>query len=156
MVKEEEKIVDEFVGMAGNLGAGVGLSKVACQLYALLFIKGDPLSLDEMVNYLRVSKGNVSINIRVLEGWGAVRKVWKRGSRKDFYLCEEDIPKIVITRVREGLLKRVGIVKEFIEKAKKSLDSERITKLESLILKTEEILKFLKEENIQLLSKKLK
>ncbi|HIE43489.1 MAG TPA: MarR family transcriptional regulator [Candidatus Omnitrophica bacterium] len=145
-----QNIVDEFVETMGHIGAGIGLSKVACQLYALLFIKGEPLSLSQMAEELKVSKGNVSVNIRALESWGAVRKVWKKGSRRDFYQCEEDIPRIVITRLREGLGKRLATIKEFIERAKSTSNGKQIQKLEELILKAEEILKFLKEENIRL------
>ena len=143
--------VDNFVETVGHLGTSIGLSKVACQLYALLFIRGEPLSLDRMAEELGVSKGNVSINIRTLESWGAVRKIWKKGSRKDFYQCEEDIPKIVITRLREGLGKRLGVVQEFIERSKDNSNSLQIAKLENLVSHTEKIVEFLTEENMQLL-----
>ena len=83
-----------------------------------------------------------------LEGWGAVKKIWRKGSRKDFYQCEEDIPKIVITRLREGLGKRLGLIKEFIEKAKQESNTKQIKKLEKLISQAEVALEFLKEENI--------
>jgi len=151
MDEKTQEIIDEFVEMMGHLGSSIGLSKVACQLYALLFIKGKPLSLDEMMNYLKMSKGNISINIRALEGWGAVKKIWRKGSRKDFYQCEEDIPKIVIKRIREGLDKRLNLLKEFIERAKAEPDIKQIRKLEDLNSKAETALGFLKEENIKLI-----
>jgi DNA-binding transcriptional regulator GbsR (MarR family) len=150
MDEKTQKIIDEFVEMIGHLGSKIGLSKVACQLYALLFIKGKPLSLDEMMEYLKMSKGNISINIRALENWGAVKKVWKKGSRKDFYQSEEDIPKIVITRLREGLDKRLGLIKEFIEKRGTKSDIKQIKKLEKLVSQAETALKFLERENIRL------
>lgn len=148
---QTQKIIDNFVELIGHLGTGIGLSKAACQLYALLFIRGEPLSLDDMTEELKMSKGNVSINIRTLENWGAVRKIWKKGSRKDFYQCEEDIPRIVITRLREGLNKRLILMKSFIEKAKNESDIGQIRKLEKLVSEAETALKFLREENIYLL-----
>lgn len=153
MEKDEktQKIIDDFVEMMGHLGTGIGLSKVACQLYALLFIKGESLSLDEMMEYLKMSKGNISINIRALENWGAVEKIWEKGSRKDFYQCKEDISQIVITRLREGLGKRLKLVKEFLERAKAISESKQIIKLESMISQAEDVLKLLKEENLRLL-----
>lgn len=151
MDEKTQETIDEFVEMMGHFGSGIGLSKVACQLYALLFIKGKPLSLDEMMDYLKMSKGNISINIRALESWGAVKKIWRKGSRKDFYQCEEDIPRIVVTRLREGSNKRLALIKSFIEKAKKELDIKQIRKLEELVSEAEMALKFLREENIRLL-----
>lgn len=151
MDEKTKRIIDEFVEMMGHLGAGIGLSKVACQLYALLFIKGKPLSLDEMMEELKMSKGNISINIRALEGWGAVRKVWRKGSRKDFYQCEEDIPKIALNRIHEGLGKRIELIKEFIENANAETEIKQIKKLEKMVSQAETALGFLKEENIQLI-----
>ncbi len=151
MDEKTQKIIDDFVEMIGHIGSSIGLSKAACQLYALLFIKGEPLSLDEMVEHLKMSKGNISINIRTLENWGAVRKIWEKGSRKDFYQCEEDIPQIVIKRLREGLDKRLGLLKGFIEKAKHESDIKQIKKLEELVSRAEVVLGFLKEGNIRLL-----
>jgi len=151
MDEKTQEIIDEFVEMMGHLGSSIGLSKVACQLYALLFIKGKPLSLDEMMDYLKMSKGNISINIRALEGWGAVKKIWRKGSRKDFYQCEEDIPKIAVTRLREGSNKRLTLIKSFIEKAKQGSDIKQIKKLEKFVSQAEMISGFLKEENIKLI-----
>ncbi|MDD5454219.1 MAG: hypothetical protein PHW62_01805 [Candidatus Ratteibacteria bacterium] len=150
MDKKTQKVIDEFVEMIGHLGTGIGLSKAACQLYALLFIKGEPLSLDEMTKELKMSKGNVSINIRTLENWGAVRKIWEKGSRKDFYQCEENVSKVIVKRLREGLDKRLNLLKEFIERAKADSDLKQIGKLANLVLQAETILGLLKEENIRL------
>ncbi len=151
MKEKTQKIIDDFVEMIGHLGSGIGLSKAACQLYALLFIKGEPLSLDEMVKELKMSKGNVSVNIRTLENWGAVKKIWEKGSRKDFYQCEEDVPKVVIRRLQEGLDKRLNLLRGFIEKAKVESDIKQIKKLEQLVSQAETVLGFLKEENIGLI-----
>jgi len=43
-----------------------------------------PLSLDTIVEKLKMSKGSVSLNIRELEKWDAVKKIWVNGTRKDF------------------------------------------------------------------------
>lgn len=109
-----EKTVDGFVENIGQLGSSLGLNKVAAQLYALLFMSSDPLSLDDMAQHLRVSKGNVSVNVRELEKWGAARKVWVKGNRRDFYRAELDILKIVTERLKIGLTRRmdeaVGVI----------------------------------------------
>lgn len=127
---------DDFVELAGNIGEGLGLSKAACRLYALLYIKGKPLSLDKMSEELGMSKGSVSVNIRNLERWEAVKKVWKKGSRKDYYRAEEDIERIVLNRVSEGMGKRIELLKEYVDKNKDGEKKEQVEKLEVFIERT--------------------
>lgn len=101
-------LTDSFVESVGNFGASMGISKVVAQLYALLYISPEPLSLDDMAELLKISKGSVCMNIRYLEQWEAVKKIWIKGSRKDYYEARTDIPKIVVKRLREGLNRRMG------------------------------------------------
>ena len=86
---------DNFIESAGRTTQGFGLGRIIGQLYALLFFSPRPLSLDEMAEELSVSKGSVSTNIRELEKWGAVKQVWVKGSRKDFYEAEVDFMRIL-------------------------------------------------------------
>ena len=105
-----DEIRDSLIEIAGRLGTGLGLSPAAAQMYALLYLSDEQVSLDEMMAVLGVSKGNVSINIRVLERWGAVRKTWVRGERRDFYVANKDIAGIVVSRLREGFGQRLDEV----------------------------------------------
>ena len=136
MSSEADEVLDSFVETVGRVGASLGISRVASQLYALLFLKGKPLSLNEMVDYLKVSKGNVSVNIRELERWGAVRKIWKKGSRRDFYQAEEDVLRIIASRLREGMNKRLQPIDDFLQQVESSLDEnqQEIDKTERVYL----------------------
>jgi len=113
---ELEKIKDEFTEIAGQLSARLGLSRTVGQLYALLFLSDEPLCLDYMAERLKISKGSASINIRELEKWGAVRKVWVKGSRKDFYEANPDTLKIVINRFKSGIQQRLNEMLEGINR----------------------------------------
>ena len=70
-------IRDYFIEGAGRLSASLLgiLNKVSGQIFALLLLSPEPLSLDDIVEHLQVSKGNVSINIRLLEEYNLVRNV---------------------------------------------------------------------------------
>ena len=111
-----EEVKDRFIEEVGELGANLGLNRLTIQLYGLLFLEGRSLSLDEMVEELKVSKGNISLNIRTLERWGAVRKVWVKGSRKNFYQANKDVVKVVSQKIRTGLKGRLCSLKENMEK----------------------------------------
>ena len=118
---ELDKIRDEFTEIAGQLGVRLGLSRTVGQLYALLFLSDEPLCLDYMVERLKVSKGSVSTNIRELEKWGGVRKVWVKGSRKDFYEANPDTLKIVINRFKGGIQERINEMSGGIDRFEKVL-----------------------------------
>ncbi len=120
---ELASIRDNFVESIGQLSASLGLSRVAGQLYALLYLSERPISLDEMVETLKISKGNVSVNIRELEKWGAVRKVWVKGSRKDYYEADLDVLKVVLSRLKEGLQHRLNGAMETVDKAIESINN---------------------------------
>lgn len=112
-----EEAVDVFIRGAGKVSAALlgMINKVGGQIYALLFISDEPLSLDDIARRLSVSKSNVSINIRMLEDYNLVRKVWIRGSRKDYYAAERIYPKKVL--------------RDFLEKIQRTL-TDAITTIE--------------------------
>jgi len=158
MNSEIEEIRDYFIEIAGSMAGNLGLNSIAGQMYALLYISSEPVSLDEITHILKVSKGNASVNIRVLERWGAVKKVWVKGSRRNFYKANEDILKIITNCLKEGLTKRTKEIdselfraEQMIQSAGKQLNKEdkkithvykqKISDIRKLSVKVEELLK---------------
>lgn len=80
-----------------------GFSKVMGQLYGALLLSPGPLSLDDMMETLSISKASVSMNMRTLEHMGMVRQVWVRGKggRRKYYEAETDFLQI-ITNILSG------------------------------------------------------
>lgn len=105
---------DKFIENVGKLCDSFGLNKFLAQLYAVLYLSEKPLSLDEIVERLSVSKGNVSINIRVLENWGAVRSVWVKGSRKDYYEANLDFKGVILKRAKTAIQKRIADASDMV------------------------------------------
>ena len=106
---------DSFVEGIGYLSSTVGLSRAIGQLYAILFLSSRPLCLDDMAEILKISKGNASVNIRQLEKLGVVRKVWIRGSRKDFYEAELDLEKLIRGGIVSALKRRMDMIGETLD-----------------------------------------
>ncbi|MBN9387810.1 MAG: hypothetical protein J0I20_07170 [Chloroflexi bacterium] len=90
-----EEVSKEFINNLGRVADFFGFNRLMGQLYAVLFLSPEPLTLDDMVKKLESSKGNVSINIRALERWGLVRQIYKWADRKNYYEAEPDIWKAV-------------------------------------------------------------
>jgi len=115
MGTKEEKIRDLFIDMAVTLGESFGLNRAVCQIYALLYLSSHPLTPAEIGRALQMSKGNVSINMRTLQQWNAVRKVWRKGYTRALYKANEDIEEIVFDRLKVGLARRMGRVSEALD-----------------------------------------
>ena len=108
------KACDNFIEGIGHLASTVGLSRVIGQLYAMLFLSNEPLCLDDMAERLKISKGNASVNIRELEKLGVVRKVWVKGSRKDFYEAELDLDKLIKNAIVGAAKRRMDMILETV------------------------------------------
>jgi len=108
------KARDNFIEGIGHLASSVGLSRVIGQLYAMLFLSNEPLCLDDMAERLKISKGNASVNIRELEKLGVVRKVWVKGSRKDFYEAELNLEKLIKNGIVAAVKRRMDMILETV------------------------------------------
>ena len=131
MNEDLSKARDRFVEGIGRLAATVGVSRVIGQLYAMLFLSEKPLCLDDMVERLKISKGNASLNIRKLESLGVAKRIWVKGDRKDFYQAELDLEKIIkgelidIARSRMKIaLDTVTETEDLIKNVKGNLNEE--------------------------------
>jgi len=79
--------ISEFWGYPRAMGA----------LYGALYLSPTPLSLDELVPIVGVTKGAISTNVRALEQFGMVTKHFRPGDRKDYYQADTDFWKIAKT-----------------------------------------------------------
>lgn len=95
--KNLEAVQESMLDGLGQLASYFGFSKVMGQLYGALLMSADPLSLDDLVELLDISKASVSMNLRTLEHMGMVRQVWVRGGggRRKFYEAETDFWQII-------------------------------------------------------------
>lgn len=83
-------VQDSTVAGLGRLAGFFGFSDVMGRLYGTLLLRPEPLSLDDLAEELKISKGSVSMNMRSLERWGMAKEVWVRGERKKYYSAESD------------------------------------------------------------------
>ena len=92
-----QAVQDSMLDGLGQLASYFGFSKVMGQLYGALMLSAEPLSLDDLVELLDISKASVSMNLRTLEHLGMVRQVWVkgRGDRRKFYEAETDFWQII-------------------------------------------------------------
>lgn len=105
----------QFIQAWGTLGSKWGINRTMAQLHALLLVSPDPLSADEMMAELNMSRGNVNMNIRELIDWGLVEKVHKPGDRKEYFIAEKDIWEVTKRVARERKKRELEPVLKVLE-----------------------------------------
>lgn len=86
-----DRIEEDFVSLWRNMSSLWGISPTMAEIHGLLYITGAALSMDEIMSRLTISRGNVSMNLSKLVEWGLVRRVHKRGDRRDYYESLSDV-----------------------------------------------------------------
>jgi DNA-binding transcriptional regulator GbsR (MarR family) len=88
---EYQDAKQKFIQAWGTLGSNWGINKAMAQIHALLLISPEPLSAEQIMEELQMSRGNVNMNVRALMDWGIVQKENKAGDRKDFFRADKDV-----------------------------------------------------------------
>lgn len=91
----------QFISSWGAFGTHWGINRTMAQIHALLLVSPDPLTQDDMMEELNISRGNANMNIRELINWGLVERVLLPGERREYFIAEKDIWKVVKQIVKE-------------------------------------------------------
>lgn len=94
---------EEFVAQWGAMGSQWGINRTMAQVHALLMTAFEPMSTDEVMEELQISRGNAHTNLKDLVAWGLIRVVVKKGERREYFEAEKDVWKIftIVTRERK-------------------------------------------------------
>ena len=92
---------DEFVAQWGTMGSAWGINRTMAQIHALLMTSDRALTTDEVMDDLKISRGNAHQNLRELAGWGLVRSVIRKGERKEYFEAEKDVWRMFCIVARE-------------------------------------------------------
>ena len=91
----------QFIASWGAFGTHWGINRTMAQIHALLLVSADPLSQDDLMEQLNVSRGNANMNIRELIDWGLVDRIIIPGERKEYFSAEKDIWQVATQIVKE-------------------------------------------------------
>lgn len=104
MTDNPDEIRQRFIEATGHATQTFGFGRIIGQVFAHLYLSRTPQTLDDLCEHLGISKGSASMVVRQLEQWSALRKVWVKGDRKDYYETTEEFGKIF----RNALIEMVG------------------------------------------------
>lgn len=82
---------DKFIQAWGGLGSSWGINRTMAQIHALLLVSTSPLSTEDIMEQLQISRGNANQNVRALIDWGLVEKQLKTGERKEYFVAGKDV-----------------------------------------------------------------
>ncbi|MEI2739834.1 MAG: MarR family transcriptional regulator [Chitinophagaceae bacterium] len=106
----------QFISSWGAFGTHWGINRTMAQIHALLLISPDPLTQDDIMDQLNISRGNTNMNIRELINWGLVERVLLSGERKEYFSAEKDIWKVVKQIVKERKKRELEPMLQLLDK----------------------------------------
>jgi len=106
----------QFISSWGAFGTHWGINRTMAQIHALLLISPDPLTQDDIMEELNISRGNTNMNIRELINWGLVERVILSGERKEYFTAEKDIWKVVKQIVKERKKRELEPMMQLLDK----------------------------------------
>ncbi len=121
----ETEVIELFVRFAHALG----LPKSVGQIYGLLFLSKEPLSMDQIVDRLQISLGSASQGLKQLRGIRAVKVVYNTTKRKDFFSAESEMRRVMAGFYAEAVEPQIKDARERFERlselaAKETVDRE--------------------------------
>lgn len=134
----QQQVVDFFVDGVRVLG----LPRSIGEIYGLLFITPNPLSLDDLVEKLGISKGSASQGLRTLKTLGAVREANSINDRRTYYEPATELKRLVGGFIREQIRPHLDSGKSKLQQLQETANlttdpierafiDERIERLES-------------------------
>lgn len=146
---EFKEAKNKFVQTWGALGSQWGINKTMAQIHALLMVSHEPVSMEDIMEELQISRGNASMNLRALMDWGIVYKEYKAGERREFFTAEKDLDELAVKISRERSKREIKpalkVLKEVSSIEANKTEEEKhfvdqTTKLYDFVLKADNVL----------------
>lgn len=117
----------KFIETWGRLGTEWGINRTMAQVHALFLVSTEPLSTDDVMEALSISRGNANMNIRDLINWDLVHKVMMQGERKEYFAAEKNIWEIAKRIIRERKRREIEPLKRTLSELK-NVDGDKRNK----------------------------
>ncbi len=110
-----ENPLEQFIETMGLIAQTDGGPRISGQILGYLLIEGEPRSLQQMVDALRISKASASTNARSLEAKGLLRRVSRMGSRQDQWEVIRDLNSSILATYAARLRHHEQVIREVSE-----------------------------------------
>lgn len=113
-----EEARHRFIQAWGTLGSSWGINRTMAQIHALLLISDKPLSTEQIMVDLSISRGNANMNLRALIDWGIVFKELIPGERKEYFRSGKDVWALARQIARERKKRELEPIQSILEQIK--------------------------------------
>jgi DNA-binding transcriptional regulator GbsR (MarR family) len=120
---------DLFIRRWGEMGATWGINRTMAEIHALCYITATPQSTDDVMERLHISRGNASMSLRALCDWGIIRRLHKRGERREYFESLSDVWEMFSIIAAERKRREMDPVLETIKQCQQMLDEQSIGKV---------------------------
>src|SRR5699024_3040882 len=120
-----EETADKIVAEFAKTIEMFDLTTSEAHLFAHLYIKNKPLTLDDMGEAMGKSKAAMSTSVRSLLDMNLVTGVWKKGVRKDLYKANNPLFKTFMKTYLNNKIDNTDSQKEAIETIRKYILAEQ-------------------------------
>src|SRR5215475_10375812 len=121
-----EEVEDRFVDLWDNMSSLWGISPTMARIHGLLYITGAAASMDDIMARLAISRGNVSMNLSKLVEWGLVRRVHKRGDRRDYYESLSDVWEMFTLGANQRKRREIDPMLNMLRQCKEELSTDSL------------------------------
>lgn len=129
---ELQEAKDKFIHTWGTLATQWGINRTMSQIHALLLLSPKSLNADQIMEELRISRGNVNMNLRDLMSWGLINKQLLPGERKEYFQAEKDIWKVARQIAKERKRREIEPIIETMDEIQSQLQPDSEEKREVL------------------------
>jgi len=136
---------EKFLNAWGTHGASWGINRTMAQVHALLLISADALSAEDIMEQLKISRGNANMNIRALIDWRLVFKEIRAGERKEYFYAEKDIWKVFKQIAKERRKRELEPVFNMLAEVKDVDGDKRDKNIKAFVDSIENIERFAKK-----------
>ena len=112
---------DLFIRRWGEMGQTWGINRTMAEIHALLYICAIPQCTDDVMERLNISRGNASMSLRALCDWGIIRRLHKRGERREYFESLTDVWEIFSIIATERKRREMDPVLETIKQCQQML-----------------------------------
>ena len=119
---------DLFIRRWGEMGQTWGINRTMAEIHAFLYITGQPQCTDDVMERLNISRGNSSMSLRALCDWGIIRRLHKRGERREYFESLSDVWEMFSIIAAERKRREMDPVLETIRQCRKMLDEGSVGK----------------------------
>jgi len=117
-----------FIRRWGEMGQTWGINRTMAEIHALLYVTGLPQCTDDVMDRLNISRGNASMSLRALCNWGVIRRLHRRGERREYFESLSDVWEMFSIIAAERKRREMDPVLETIRQCRVMLEEANIGK----------------------------